>query len=266
MVKAATLATTASVQVFVGEGAVLNDHGGGGGTTCAGVDGGSGGGGGGGASPPADVVATKSITRDLGNVTNETDVAFSYRGTTATPATADAPTEAEPRDVKMPVLTAGKVMPVQVHIRYKDAKTGEEHLRVLTTAQPITSDRALAEECINSDVPALAAIQSAALLAQRGLYKEARIAMISTTRLLQRAMCTSEHQRSYMNLIVNGEQLDQFMRQKAAQEELMGGDVGGDVEVHAGAAAAPAPAAVTRSRLTDRDDDASGAIFTMKVC
>ena len=89
MVKAATLATTASVQVFVGEGAVLNDHGGGGGTTCAGVDGGSGGGGG--ASPPADVVATKSITRDLGNVTNETDV--SDRATLLLVETFDALTD-----------------------------------------------------------------------------------------------------------------------------------------------------------------------------
>ena len=48
------------------------------------------------------------------------------------------------------------------------------------------------------------------------------------------------------------------MRQKAAQEELMGGD---ELEAARTAAAASSSA---RSRLSDRDDDASGAIFQMK--
>uniref|UniRef100_A0A7S2CM54 Uncharacterized protein n=1 Tax=Florenciella parvula TaxID=236787 RepID=A0A7S2CM54_9STRA len=214
------------------------------------------------------MAATKSFTRHLGNVTIDSDVAFSFCGNMNMAPRVDGvgdagglgaqPTDGDLRDVKVPALTTGETMPVQVQIRYKDAQTGEEHLRVLSGSQPITTDRALAEECINSDVPALAAIQAAALLAQRGLYTEARIEMISATRLLQRAMCTTEHQRSYLNLIVNGEKLDQFMRQKAAQEELMGG---GDLESARTAAAASSSA---RSRLSDRDDDASGAIFQMK--
>ena len=48
------------------------------------------------------------------------------------------------------------------------------------------------------------------------------------------------------------------MRQKAAQEDLIGG---GELEAARTAAAASSS---TRSRLSDRDDDASGAIFQMK--
>jgi len=269
MVKENTLATNASVTVFAGKHAVLYDAAP---AAPAAVEpNGSGGGGGGGSSPPAalpTIAATKSFTRHLGNITIDSDVAFTFCGNMNMAPRVDGvgdagglgaqPTDGDLRDVKVPALTTGETMPVQVQIRYKDAQTGEEHLRVLSGSQPITTDRALAEECINSDVPALAAIQAAALLAQRGLYTEARIEMISATRLLQRAMCTTEHQRSYLNLIVNGEKLDQFMRQKAAQEELMGG---GDLESARTAAAASSSA---RSRLSDRDDDASGAIFQMK--
>lgn len=104
----------------------------------------------------------------------------------------------------------------------------------------LESDRSVAEGSINSEVVALAAIHRSAALAQQGLYMEARVNLVSTQRLLQRAMRTSAHQADYMRFIVQAEKLDQFMREAQQAQAVLG------VE-----------------RLA-RDDDASKSLYQMK--
>jgi hypothetical protein len=137
----------------------------------------------------------------------------------------------------------GKVrdyIPVQVQLRYK-SPSGDEFLRVATELLPLTMDREEVENSTNSTTVALHGIQRSAQLAQEGRYEDARIQLILTQRLLQRAMQT-DSQKVYMGFVVQAEKLDQFMREAAAQEAL-------GVSVRNGA---------------KRDDDASKAMYQMK--
>jgi len=95
---------------------------------------------------------------------------------------------------------------------------------------------------INSTVVCLEAIQESARMAQKGDYKDARIHLISTQRLLQRAMQNGKHQRDYLSYIVQAEKLDQFMRESQAQAQLLGFAQDGK----------------------DRDDASSKAMYQMK--
>merc|ERR1712190_498202 len=90
---------------------------------------------------------------------------------------------------------------------------------------------------------ALCGIHSAALLAQAGEYRAARVKLISTCRLLQRAMHSLDHQESYLSFIVQAEKLDGFMRERESQEKVFGKD---------------------GSSQRGRDDDASRSMYQMK--
>jgi len=114
-------------------------------------------------------------------------------------------------------------------------------VHVLTRALDVTDDRNEAEENMNAAVVALSCIHRAAGLAQRGEYLEARMQLIITQRLLQRAMTKEEHQQVYMGFVVQAEKLDQFMRELQHVEKMMGAAGG-----------------------SKRDDDASKAMYQMK--
>merc|ERR1712062_747036 len=80
-------------------------------------------------------------------------------------------------------------VPVQLQLRYT-RPTGEQLLQVLTTHQTACASREKSEEDVNGTGVALYGIHAAARLAQQGEYRPARCQLISTCRLLQRAMRT----------------------------------------------------------------------------
>merc|ERR1719191_1055263 len=108
----------------------------------------------------------------------------------------------------------------------------------------ITGSREESESDINGTGIALRGIHSAARMAQQGEYRAARVLLISTCRLLQRAMRTFAHQESYLSFVVQAEKLDGFMRERESQEQVFGADGG--------------------SKQRGRDDDASRAMYQMK--
>jgi len=136
---------------------------------------------------------------------------------------------------------AGKV-PIQMQLRYT-RPSGERVLQVLTQLQPISTSRDDAEAGVNGVCIALNGIHAAARLAQQGDYRTARVQLISTCRLMQRAMKTLAHQEAYLSFIVQAEKLDGFMREQESQEMIFGAD---------------------RSAKRGRDDDASRSMYQMK--
>lgn len=117
-------------------------------------------------------------------------------------------------------------------------------MQVLTIRQAISSNREEVESDINGTCVALSGIHSAAFLAQEGEYRAARVKLISTCRLLQRAMHNLAHQEAYLSFIVQAEKLDGFMRECESQEKVFG---------------------VNSSRKSGRDDDASRSMYQMKT-
>jgi actin-related protein len=136
----------------------------------------------------------------------------------------------------------GAQVPMQLQLRYT-RPDGEEVLQVCTLQPPVSSNRDDAESDINGTCVALSGIHSAARLAQQGQYRAARVELISTCRLLQRAMLTLAHQESYLSFIVQAEKLDGFMRERESQDNIFGAESG---------------------RQRGRDDDASRSMYQMK--
>jgi len=131
----------------------------------------------------------------------------------------------------------------QLQLRYSKS-TGEKVLQVLTMRRHCSASRDEAEADINGTCVALSGIHVAARLAQSGKYQAARSQLISTSRLLQRAMHTVQHQEAYLSFIVQAEKLDGFMRERESQEQVFGVDSSG--------------------AQRGRDDDASRAMYQMK--
>jgi len=133
-------------------------------------------------------------------------------------------------------------VPIQVQLRYT-RPSGERVLQVMTQLQRTTASRDEAEADVNGVCIALHGIHTAARLAQEGDYRTARVQLISTCRLMQRAMQTLAHQEAYLSYIVQAEKLDGFMREKESQEKIFGAD---------------------SSAKRGRDDDASRSMYQMK--
>jgi len=158
----------------------------------------------------------------LGNATAKTVASFRLQAQVP-----DAPTSA---------------VPIQVQMRYS-LPNGQEVLQVLTREMSVSASRCDSEENINSVCVGLGAIHSAARLAQRGEYRDARLTLISTSRLLQRTMHTPTHQDGYICFITQAEKLDGFMREREAQDAVFGAAGGSQ---------------------RGRDDDASRSMYQMK--
>jgi hypothetical protein len=137
----------------------------------------------------------------------------------------------------------GDCMPIQLQLRYT-RPDGQQILQVCTVAQQVNDRRDEVEADINGTCLALGGIHSAARLAQEGEYRPARVKLISTCRLLQRAMHSLDHQESYLSFIVQAEKLDGFMRERESQERVFG---------------------ASSSRQSGRDDDASRSMYQMKT-
>jgi len=155
----------------------------------------------------SDTFSNESI-RELGNITADTDLTFSFSSNTHF---------TEPPEV---------LFQVQLSCTRPD---GAQVLRITTKKMPISSNRDQVEEGnIKSSLIAMRAIQHSAGLAQNGEYETARANLISSMRLLQRAMKSRQHQREYINFIVQSEKLDGFMRQSQAQETILGAEADKD--------------------------------------
>ncbi|CAE8684637.1 unnamed protein product [Polarella glacialis] len=142
--------------------------------------------------------------RKLGSVTARSDLTFELDTSTVLQAGAGASS-----------------LPVQLQLHYT-LPSGEELLQVLT-AQPLcSSSREEAEADINGTAVALWGLHKAARLAQQGTYRSARSELISTCRLLQRAMRDQAHQEAYLAFVVQAEKLDGFMRERELQEQVLG--------------------------------------------
>merc|ERR1712063_214342 len=96
--------------------------------------------------------------------------------------------------------------------------TGGQVLQVLSCQQQVTQSRDESEANVNATAIALTGIHTAARMAQQGDYRNARMELISTCRLLQRAMRELPHQEAYLSFIVQAEKLDGFMREREAQD------------------------------------------------
>lgn len=166
------------------------------------------------------------LTNLVGSVTSKTDLTFKAQV---------AAELASKKDLSVPL---------QLQLRYT-RRDGEEVLQVFTVQLPVCSKRDEAEANVNSTCIGLSGIHSAARLAQRGEYRAARVELISTCRLLQRAMRTAEHQESYLSFIVQAEKLDGFMRERESQEKIFGSESSGGAQ-------------------RGRDDDASRSMYQMK--
>jgi len=163
-------------------------------------------------------------TLSIGNASTKTDLSFALK---------------IPADL---VKHVGKSLPFQVQLRYTRPDGGKV-LQVFRVDQHISSDRDVAERDINGVCIGLRGIHSAARLAQQGEYRAARVQLILTCRLLQRAMCTPAHQESYLSFIVQAEKLDGFMREREAQDKIFG---------------------IESNSRRGRDDDASRSMYQMK--
>lgn len=163
------------------------------------------------------------MTHTVGSATARTDLTFKLQGMAE-------------------LARQGQQVPVQLQLRYT-RPDGEEVLQVVTVRPRVCDNREEAEFHTNGTCVGLCAIHTAARLAQHGEYRAARVELISTCRLLQRAMRTLAHQESYLSFIVQAEKLDGFMRERESQDNIFGAENGS----HCG-----------------RDDDASRSMYQMK--
>jgi len=137
---------------------------------------------------------------------------------------------------------SGRVVPLQLQLQYT-RPTGEKVFQVRTVYWPCSESREDAEADIDGTCVALAGIHAAARLAQSGSYRAARAQLISTSRLLQRAMHALPHQDAYLSYVVEAEKLDGFMRERESQDKVFGAE---------------------STAQRGRDDDASRSMYQMK--
>jgi len=93
---------------------------------------------------------------------------------------------------------------------------GETRFCVTSINPDVTTDRCIAEDSeVDLAIVGCSAIRTAADLAYTdNKYEEARIHLISTSRLFQRIMHTAKQQQNYLAFITFSEKLDGFMRER----------------------------------------------------
>jgi len=111
------------------------------------------------------------IVREIGNVTEDTEVAFEFgvRSDDALKKYGDL-----------------KALPFQVQIRFTKFN-GMKCLRVLSKMQPVTRNRHEAERNVRLDVLAANAAQQSAQLAEKGRFREARLHNLAHGKLMRRS-------------------------------------------------------------------------------
>ena len=150
-----------------------------------------------------------ALNVDLGNISIDTDLTFGLATTASCHPRLQHGIEAV-RVLSPAVAGAVTTATLVIELQYTQGD-GEAVTKTLERTFALVADRAEAESDINSEVVSLAAIHKSAALAQAGRYMDARVHLVSTQRLLQRAMHNRGHQEDYMRFIVQAEKLDQFM-------------------------------------------------------
>jgi hypothetical protein len=135
---------------------------------------------------------------------------------------------------------------LQIQVKYK-LTNGEEWLTVINRNIPLTTSRDQAERYMNSSVCAFHALQTSAEMSKNGEYLTSRMNLVSSQRLLQRAMRTRFDCESYMTYIMEAEPLDQFMREQAMIQVMQSSKLS------------------KVSSKDTRDDDASKSMFQSKA-
>jgi len=189
---------------------------------------------------------SNKIEIEIGNVTSETDMAFSFEVVQhklddLLNCIFDKPKENEDQDL-INLLKYG--VPFQLEMHYT-ANNGGKYQTILSDKIVMDGNRTNVEENLNSACICLSTIQSSARLAEIGEYDNARINLFSTQRLLQRGMKTPKNQDDYISFIIQSEQLDQFIREAQNQIDI------GLVNKNA-------------NKAELRDDQSSKAMYQMK--
>jgi len=143
--------------------------------------------------------AENRIVRDVGNVTDDTELAFKY-------------------GVKPEIENISEKLPFQTQIYYTKLD-GSKYVRVITLVQQTTSDRKIAEQEANVEILAAAAVQKGARLAQEGDYTKARLNNYANLRLIERAANTDEKKKKVENFVKFGEKVDVEMRNIQKEEK-----------------------------------------------
>jgi hypothetical protein len=187
--------------------------------------------------PPLPALRLNKLVREVGNVTRDSEVYLEYglRSRAELAKYADL-----------------KALPFQAQIRFTTL-AGMTALRVLTQAQSVTLDRAVAEQNVKIELLSAQVASKSAQLARDGRYKEARRNWISSTPLLARAAAVSSpaQQQVFSNYAHNIDQFDRAIAQQQRAEKAAGGNSDDDDdeeeeavdEIRAAGAAAPSAAA-----------------------
>lgn len=187
------------------------------------------------------------LERELGNVVNDYECTFAFE---------------TPEDV------GSTQIPFQAQLKYRRYRDGAIVLRVLSSSLPTCKDRAEAEKNANMLLLAMRGLQTSAEIAGAGEYTGARINLISTQRLLQKSLHSTEQQPIYINFIRQAERLDEFMREMQWREQLVTKDSSHAPAPQPGSEGIPAAQRdineEIRRRKIERDDAAAKNIQQLK--
>jgi len=148
------------------------------------------------------------LVRTVGNVTRDSEVCLEY-GLRSRAELA--------RYAHLPSL------PFQAQIRFT-LRNGMQALRVLTQAQDVTTDRAVAEKNVKLELLSAQVASKSAALARDGRYKEARMNWLSATPMLARAAAQSPaQQQTFSNYAANIDQFDRVIAAQQRKEKDAGG-------------------------------------------
>jgi actin-related protein len=168
---------------------------------------------------------------DVGTASQDSDVTARFAPTAAAVAALGAN-----RDALTHVL-------LQAQVEFVLAN-GAQYVRTKTLRVPVTVDRAQMESALSCATLACETLQRAAALAHGGRYLDARVALVSTQRTLQRRMAKGTSGSvgdDYLRYVISGERLDGFIREAEALRSV-----------------------TDNKAVGQRDDEASRAMYNLK--
>lgn len=138
---------------------------------------------------PANLSEDKTLmARELGNVTEETEITFEYRLKTIKELV-------KMEDID---LTKIKSFPFQAQITYQ-ALDGSKCVRIISNQQEISNDRDALEKNANFGILSTNAIQQSSKLAKKGQMLEAQVIAKTWKRRMRQQISSEEQERDYAN-------------------------------------------------------------------
>lgn len=198
-------------------------------------------------------VTGSKLSKEIGNVTEETQFSFEYG----------------PRpfsELPPGALTGITELPFQVQIRFT-RRDGVKCVRCITNFQPVTEDRALAEDNIASPVIAQHAAQRVAAIAQKGDYRDSRIHAMAVDKMLMRNIRNADDAHTYKQWSAQAAHLDDALATEEAEEARLGlpaSEAFASMTAPAGAAASGAAVSMMRKERRGQNDKLSSALHMAK--